>query len=68
MVSKPHQLTGPIVRGGEAKGNAKGKVTGALTLEEGEEKGDLLIRNIFTQGTDSIHNMHVINTDAISYQ
>ena len=31
-------------------------------------EGDLLIRYLYTQGTDSIHNMRVVNTDATSYQ
>ena len=40
----------------------------ALLPEEGGEKEGLLIRDIWTQGTDSIHNMRVVNTDAVSYQ
>ena len=36
--------------------------------EEGGEKEGLMIRDIWTQGTDSIHNMRVVNTDAVSYQ
>ena len=31
-------------------------------------KGYLLIRYIWTQGTDIIHDMRVANTDAASYQ
>ena len=34
----------------------------------GGEKGYLLIRYIWTQGTDSIHDKRVVNTDAIFYQ
>ena len=37
-------------------------------MEEGGEKGDLLIRDLWTQGMDSIYNMRVMNTDAVSYQ
>ena len=40
----------------------------ALSLEEGEEKGDLLIQDLWTQGTDSIYDMCVVNTDAVSHQ
>ena len=40
----------------------------APPTEEGEEKENLLIRGLWTQGTDSIHNMRVVNTDAVSYQ
>ena len=46
----------------------KGKGKGEPPPEEGEEKGDLLIRDLCTQGTDSIHDMRVVNTDAVSYQ
>ena len=31
-------------------------------------KGDLFIRDLWTQVTDSIHNMHVVNTNTPSYQ
>ena len=30
--------------------------------------GGLLIRDLWTYGTDSIHDMRVVNTDAVSYQ
>ena len=36
--------------------------------DKGELKGGLLIRELWTQRTDSIHNMHVVNTDETSYQ
>ena len=52
--------------GGTAK--AKGKVKVAPPPEKGWEKGGILIRDLWTQGTDSIHDMHVVNTDAVSYQ
>ena len=32
------------------------------TAVEGELKGGLLIRDLWTQGTGSIHNMYVVNT------
>ena len=32
-----------------------------------EQKGDLLIRDLWQQGLDSVHDMHVVNTDALSY-
>ena len=31
-------------------------------------KGYLLIQGIWTQGTDSIHDMRVVNTNAVSHQ
>ena len=55
-------------RGGKAKGKSSGKGKEEPPPDEGEEKGDLLIRDIWTQGKDSIHNMHVVNTDTVSYQ
>ena len=32
-----------------------------------EQKGDLLIRDLWQQGTDTVHDMRVVNTDALSY-
>ena len=32
--------------------------------EATEQKGDLLIRDIWQNGTDSVHDMRVVNTDA----
>ena len=34
---------------------------------DSEQKGDLLIRDLWKNGTDSIHDMRVVNTDAKSY-
>ena len=36
--------------------------------EEGEDKGDLQIRGLWTQGMDNIHDIRVVNTNAVSYQ
>ena len=33
-----------------------------------ENKGDLLIWDLWQQGTNSVHNMSVVNTDALTYQ
>ena len=62
----PKIFTGPSVRGGKAKAKGKGKE--ALPTDEGEEKGNLLIWDLWTHGMDSIHDMRVVNTDAVSYQ
>ena len=35
---------------------------------DSEQKGDLLIRDLWKNGTDSIHDMRVVNTDVVSYQ
>ena len=33
-----------------------------------EQKGDLLILNLWKQGTNSVHEMRAVNTDAPTYQ
>ena len=70
MCNDPKIFTGHAVRGGKskAKGKASEKFKVAPPPEEGEEKGYLLIRDIWPQGTDSIYNMRVVNTDAVSYK
>ena len=62
----PKTFIGCAVCGGKAK--AKAKFKEASPQGEGGEKGGLLIRDLYMQGTDSIHDMHAVNTDAISYQ
>ena len=37
-------------------------------MDKGELKRDLLIRDLWVQGMNSIHDMNVMNTDATSYQ
>ena len=54
------------MQGGKAK--TKGKVKEAPPLDKGWEKWDFLIRYLWTQGKYIIHDMHVMNTDAVSYQ
>ena len=39
-----------------------------LSQEGGKEKGGILIQDLWTQGTDIIHDMRVMNTDAVYYQ
>ena len=46
----------------------KEKLKGSPSKDDGELKGDLLIRDLWKQVMDSIHNMRVVNTDATSYQ
>ena len=38
-----------------------------LPPEVTEQKVDLLIRDLWQQGTGSVHDMRVVNTDALSY-
>ena len=33
-------------------------------LESTEQKGDLLIRDLWQNGTDSLHDMRIVNIDA----
>ena len=37
-------------------------------LEVTEQKGHLLIRDLWKQGTNSVHDMRVLNTDTLTYQ
>ena len=56
-------------RGGKGgKSEAKGKGTEAPPTYEKEKNGDLLIRDLWIQETDIIHNMRVVNTAVVSYQ
>ena len=66
MREDPKIFIGRAVRGGKSK--SKGKDKEAPSTEEGEEKGDLLIRDLWTQGMESIHGMRVVNTGAVSHQ
>ena len=60
-------FTGRKVQGG-GEGKATRKGNESPPPYEGGEKGDLLIRDIWTQETDSIHDMRVVSNDAVSYQ
>ena len=64
----PKIFTGCTVRWGKAKYKETGNVKEAPLPEEGEENGENLIRDHWTQGTGSITDMRVVNTDAVSYQ
>ena len=37
-------------------------------MDKGELKRDLLIRDLWVQGMNSIHDMNVMNTDTTTYQ
>ena len=37
-------------------------------LEVTEQKGDLLIHDLWQQETDSVHNMRFVNTDALAHR
>ena len=42
-------------------------LTCATTPSSSEQKGDLLIRDLWNNGTNSFHNMRFVNTDAKSH-
>ena len=46
----------------------KEKIKGYPSKDKEDMKGDLLVRDIWTQVTDSIHDMRVVNMHASSYQ
>ena len=46
----------------------KNKIKGYPSKYKEEPKGDILIINLWMQSMESIHNMHVVDTDATSYQ
>ena len=66
----PKIFTSRDAKGGKSKSKGKTAAKGkeATPPGDGEEKGGLLIQDIWTQGTDSIHDMCAGNTDAVSYQ
>ena len=48
-------------------GTSDSTAPGTSPPEDTEQKGDLLIRDLWANGTDSIHDMRFVNTDAKSY-
>ena len=50
-----------------ARASGSRDLDGAPPPEATEQKGDLLIRDLWQNGTDSAHDMHVMNTDAKSH-
>ena len=59
---KPKIYTGCAVHGG------KENLKRSPSKDVGDLKGGIIIRDLCTQGTDSINKMRVVNTDAISHQ
>ena len=72
-----HVRSDPLIYSGRAMSRMKPKPAGSniknpigettAAPEVTEQKGDVLIRDLWQQGTDSVHNMRVMNTDALSY-
>ena len=69
-----HVCNNPLIYQGCAVTRTKDQAAGprdSTTLgdsppEATEQKGDLLIRDLWANGTDSVHDMRVVNTDANS--
>ena len=53
-------------KGASARSNGNSGHTAAPEVTE--HKGDLLILDLWQQGTDRVHNMRVVNTDTPTYQ
>ena len=65
----------PLIYSGRAMKRTKAALAGANdnsghteVPEVTEQKGDLFIRDLWKQGTESVHDMRVGNTDAPTYQ
>ena len=70
-----HVRNAPLIYSGRAVKRTKaasagsnGNIGHTAAPEVTEHKGDLLIRDLWQQGTDSVHDMPVVNTDAPTYQ
>ena len=62
----PHVHDDPIIYTGCVVCRGNDKLKGYPSNYELKLKGGILIRDLRTQGTESIHNMRVMNTDATS--
>ena len=72
-----HVRDDPLIYSGRAMSRTKYMPAGSniskssemttASPEVTEQKGDLLIRDLWQQVTDSVHDMRVVNTDALSY-
>ena len=72
-----HVRDNPLIYSGRAMKRSKATTAGAggktnhtvVQLPEvTEQKGNLLIHELWQQGTDSVHNMRVVNTDAPTHR
>ena len=72
-----HVRNDPLIYSGRAVRRTKPTLAGSdktkpseqpAAPEVTEQKDDLLIQDLWQQGTDSAHDMRVLNTDALTYQ
>ena len=72
-----HVRDDPLIHSGRATSRTKPMTAGSTKTDPTREtpaepevtkqKGDLLIQDLWQQRTDSVHDMRVVNTDALSY-
>ena len=70
-----HVRNNPLIYQGCAVKRTKSNLAGPSGITETEDtppeateqKGDLILRELWQNGTESVHNMRVVNTDAKSY-
>ena len=72
-----HVQDNPLIYSGRAMRRTKPTLAGSdktkpseqpAAPEVTEQKGYLIIQDLWQQGTDSAHDMRVVNTDALTYQ
>ena len=72
-----HVRDDPLIYSGRAVRRTKPTLAGSdktkpseqpAAPEVTEQKDDLLIQDLWQQGTDSAHDMRVVNTEALTYQ
>ena len=69
-----HMYDVPLFHPGFTVWEGKAQITGSAnnnpptSHDATEHKGDILIHNLWHRGKDSIHDMRVVNTDALYYQ
>ena len=70
-----HLRNNPLIYSGQAVKRTKATPAGSNKTSEHpaapevtEHKGDLLIRDLWQQGNDSVHDMCVVNTENLIYQ
>ena len=67
-VTPMHVRDYPKIYTGHAMHGGKSKLKGSPSKDKVGVKGGLFIRDLWTQNTDSIHDMRVLNTDSTSYR
>ena len=75
--TRSHVCGDPLIYSGRAVSRTKPMSAGSTKIgntretpagpDITEQKGGLLIRDLWQQGTDSVHDMRVVNTDALLY-